>query len=179
MKWKNSLEPIVYSSDAIDRDLSRVCNCIAKHEPVFYPYFEVMYDLGVRAVESFDMSRWRVDASGAVILQPQKNNDVRIFDKSLLSNTFLSYIKGELMVPEYINYDRLNSAFRRYTMYYNIYVGNKVSSLHLFRHNFVKQQLKLGYTDEEIQEILGERNLKSAVSYINSIYRNKPVKAFV
>ena len=178
MKWSNTLEPITYSADAIDRDLNRVCNCIAKHEPIFYPYFEVMYDLGVRAVESFDMSRWRVDVSGAVVLQPQKGNDVRIFDKNLLSSTFLSYIKGEINIPDYINYDRLNSAFRRYTMYYNMYVGNKKSSLHLFRHNFVKQQMLLGYSDEEIQQILGERNIKSAQAYINSVYRNKQFKEF-
>ena len=178
MKWQNTLEPITYSADAIDRDLNRVCNCIARHEPVFYPYFEVMYDLGVRAVESFDMSRWRIDASGVVILQPQKNNDVRIFDKNLLSSTFLSYIKGEISIPDYINYDRLNSAFRRYTMYHGIFVGNKKSSLHLFRHNFVKQQMLLGYSDEEIQQILGERNIESAQSYIDSVYRNKQFKEF-
>ena len=178
MKWKYSIEPVVYSADAIDRDLNRVCNCIAKHEQIFYPFFEVMYDLGVRAVESFDMSRWRIDASGVVILQPQKGNDVRIFDKNLLSSTFLSYIKGEINIPDYINYDRLNSAFRRYTMYYNIYVGNKKSSLHLFRHNFVKQQMLLGYSDEEIQQILGERNIKSAQAYISSVYRNKQFKEF-
>lgn len=178
MKWQNTLSPVTYSADAIDRDLNRVCNCIAKHEQIFYPFFEVMYDLGVRAVESFDISRWRIDASGVVILQPQKNNDVRIFDKNLLSDTFISYIKGELKVPEFINYDRLNSAFRRYTMYYNIFVGNKKSSLHLFRHNFVKQQMLLGYGDEEIQQILGERNLKSAQAYTNSVYRNRQIKEF-
>ena len=179
MKWTNSLDPVVYSADAIDRDLSRICNCIAKYEPVFYPYFEVMYDLGIRAVESYDISRWKIDPSGAVILQPQKNNDVRIFDKDLLSTTFLSYIKGEIDIPSYINYDRLNSAFKRYTMYHGIYIGDKISSLHLFRHNFVKQQLLLGYNDAEIQQILGERNIESAQSYVNSVYRNKPLKAFI
>lgn len=178
MKWQNTLDPITYSADAIDRDLNRVCNCIAKHEQIFYPFFEVMYDLGVRAVESFDISRWRIDASGVVILQPQKGNDVRLFDQELLSNTFLSYIKGEIPIPVYINYDRLNSAFRRYTMYHGIYVGNKKSSLHLFRHNFVKQQLLLGYSDEEVQQMLGERNLESAQAYINSVYRNKQINEF-
>lgn len=177
-KWIDSLEPVVYSNDAIDRDLSRICNCVAKYEQVFYPYFEVMYDLGVRAVESYDISRWRIDSSGAVVLHPQKGNDIRIFDQTLLSSTFLAYIKGEIKVPDYINYDRLNSAFRRYTMYHGIYVGDKKSSLHLFRHNFVKQQMLLGYTPEEIQSILGERNIKSAMSYINSVFTNKPLKCF-
>lgn len=178
MKWQNTLEPVTYSADAIDRDLNRVCNCIAKHEQIFYPFFEVMYDLGVRAVESFDIGRWRIDSSGAVILQPQKNNDVRIFDQDLLSSTFISYIKGELNVPHYINYDRLNNAFKRYTMYHGIFVGNKKSSLHLFRHNFVKQQMLLGYSDIEIQQMLGERNIESAQAYINSTYRNKQIKEF-
>lgn len=178
MKWINSLEPVTYSADAIDRDLNRICNCVAKYEQVFYPFFEVMYDLGVRAVESYDISRWRIDASGAVVMQPQKGNDVRIFDKELLSSTFLSYIKGEISVPDYINYDRLNGAFRRYTMYHGIFVGNKKASLHLFRHNFVKQQLLLGYSEEEIQQMLGERNIESAQAYVNSVYRNKQIKEF-
>lgn len=178
MKWYNNLDPITYSADAIDRDLSRICNCVHKYERVYYPFFEVMYDLGVRAVESYDISRWRIDSSGAIILQPQKGNDVRVFDSDLLSSVFLSYVKGEINVPVYINYDRLNGAFRRYTMYHGIYVGNKKSSLHLFRHNFVKQQMLLGYSDEEIQQMLGERNVESALSYINSVFRNKQIKEF-
>ena len=64
-------------------------------------------------------------------------------------------------------------------MYHGIYIGDKISSLHLFRHNFVKQQLLLGYNDAEIQQILGERNIESAQSYVNSVYRNKPLKAFI
>lgn len=177
-KWIDSLEPVVYSNDAIDRDLSRICNCVAKYDQLFYPFFEVMYDLGVRAVESFELERWRVDPSGVIILQPQKGNDIRVFDPTLLSATYLAYITGEIKVPSYINYDRMNSVFKRYTMYHGIFVGDKKSSLHLFRHNFVKQQMLLDYTPEEIQQMLGERNLKSVMSYIDSVFTNKPLKCF-
>ena len=172
--WNNPVEPVIYSADAIDRDLKRILNLTYFNSPLFYTFFEIMYELGVRAGEAINIQLWKRTVNNTITLQPQKNNEKRIFDASIINSTFIDYIDNPDTFPSYVNYSRLNSEFRKYTMFHKIYVGDKSSSLHLFRHNFVKKLQVQGYTDIEIKEVMGERNLSSVASYTNSVYSNLP-----
>ena len=177
-KWVNPLEPIIYTPDAIDRDLKRIVGRSYFEDPIIYPLFETLYNTGCRAGEVLDLSRWKIAEGGAVVLSPQKGNDKRIMNQEVIGDQFLAMIKGEAPFPTAINYDRLRYQFKALSLYHHMYVGDKKASLHLFRHNFVKKLLASGHDEEEIQEILGERNIKSVKSYTESKFTNRAIKEY-
>lgn len=173
-KWKISIEPIVYTADAIDRDLKRIVGASYFRYPYFHAFFETMYLLGCRATEVTDISLWEIADGGSIVLTPLKGNDKRVFSKEYVSEVFYDYIVAQAFPIQGVTYSRLQQEFKRLSLYNYIYVGNKKASLHLFRHNFVKKLVTQGHSEEEIKNILGERNIKSVKSYTESVYTNRP-----
>jgi hypothetical protein len=68
----------------------------------------------------------------------------------------------------------LNYLYKKLTLYPRIFVGKKQCTNHLFRHNYVKKLIAKGMTDEQIRIHMGERQMKSALAYINSIFTTVP-----
>ena len=64
----------------------------------------------------------------------------------------------------------------RFADYPQLFIGNpsamlrnrKQVSTDLFRHNKAKRLFAEGYTETQIQNYLGEKDLKNALAYINS-----------
>lgn len=177
-KWRNPIEPIIYTPDAIDRDLKRVVGASFFRFPYFHAFFETMYLLGCRAREVTDISLWEIADGGSIVLSPLKNNDKRVFSKEYVSEVFYDYIVAGAFPLQGVNYSRLQQEFKRLSLYNHIYIGNKKASLHLFRHNFVKKLVSQGHTEEEIKNILGEKNIKSVKSYTESVYTNRPISEY-
>lgn len=177
-KWTNPIEPVIYTPDAIDRDLKRIVGKSYYEDPIIHPLFETLYNTGCRAGEVLDLSRWKIAEGGAVVLSPQKGNDKRILSPEAVGDQFVLMIRGEAPFPDSINYDRLRYQFKALSLYHHIFIGDKKASLHLFRHNFVKKLIASGHEDTEIQEILGERNISSVKSYTESKFTNRAIKDF-
>lgn len=143
-------------------------------EPITGPLFEVMYMCGVRAGESINRNLWTFQNNDVVILTPQKWNDKRIFLTSEIPSNFLNYLQNDALLEFTHNYSRLNYLFNNLCVYPDIYIGRKKSTCHLFRHNYVKKLLEQNKTPEEIRATMGERQLKSAMAYINSKFTTYP-----
>lgn len=159
------------SNTELDSNLRYILDQVRKIEPAAYPCFAAMYFTGCRASESIDASRWIIQPDSSYILTTLKNNDYRYFSNFDLPFEFQLYIEQSALIPYSINYERLRYLFKMFSNYPRIWIGKKESTCHLFRHNYVKKLINQGLTNEEIRVKLGERNLKSALSYINSRYR--------
>lgn len=158
----------------IENNLLSILQQVERTEPFVYPLFECLYHLGVRAQEATNPRLWSWANPDTVILQPQKWNDKRIFQKSEVPEKFQLFLRNYPNFPYYPNYSRLNYLYSLFSIYPNIYIGQKKSTLHLFRHAFVKRLLASGKQPHEIKSLLAERNQKSADAYINSIFTTNP-----
>lgn len=156
------------SYNSVNNNLQRVLNFVQKNEPACLPYFAVMYNLGIRASESFNFNLWSLENQNFIILRPLKYNDVRVFSLEEIPISFLNLLHNNNLTNYKVNYSRLNYLYNSGALYNNIYIGNKSTTLHLFRHIYVKRLILRGFSDIEIKNNLGERNLKSALAYINS-----------
>lgn len=166
---------MILTNQDIDNNLIQIIEKARNDYPPIIPVFEIMYYKGVRAQEATNLERWYFINPTTIILSPLKYNDKRTFNKEELPASFLDYLKSYPQIPYFFNYDRTNYLFNLYTNYSSIYIGEKKSTLHLFRHNFVKKLVAEGKTDTQIQQILGERQLRSAQAYINSVFSTEPI----
>lgn len=159
------------SNNELDANLRYILDEVRKIEPAAYPCFAAMYFTGCRASESIDADRWTVQPDSSYVLETLKNNNPRYFTNFDLPFEFQLYLEQSEFVAYRINYERLRYLFKMFSNYPRIWVGKKESTCHLFRHNYVKKLIDQGFNNEEIRIKLGERNMKSALSYINSRYR--------
>ena len=166
---------MILTVEEIDNNLRHIIERARDEYPPIIPVFEIMYYKGVRAQEATNLERWYFINPYTVILSPLKYNDKRTFDKDELPTSFLDYLKSYPQIPYFFNYDRTNYLFNQFSLYSQIYIGDKKSTLYLFRHNFVKKLVAEGKTDTQIQQILGERQLRSAQTYINSVFSTEPI----
>lgn len=129
---------------------------------------ELQYLTGCRVNEGLEFSRWQVLGNGNIQLQPQKGNNLRVFDPSIKTcRYFQDLIKNE--------YSCTGIFYRKYCYYLDkiLYshmfsIGGKGVNSHLFRHNYARVNKLLGHTDNEIRIMLGEVTQQSADHYIYS-----------
>lgn len=162
------------TNESLNLNLLNVIRRAHISAPIFTPHLEIMYRTGCRASESINRHLWEYSSKDIMILHPLKGNLTRHFYIKDLPQSFLTYLFYENNIGYTVNYNKLSYLFSQLSLYRNIYIGNKASTLHLFRHNHVKLLLKEGYTEIEIKNTLGEKNLKSAMSYINSTFHTQP-----
>lgn len=164
------------TNQEIRKELRRIVQEVKNFDAVVYPQFLAMYWLGIRAQESIKREMWQFQGSDVLVLSPQKYNDKRVFAVQDVPEEFLFYLKNADLFKYNVNYSRLNYTFSQLINYSAIFVGKKASTLHLFRHNFVKKLLEIGKTPEEIKIILGERQMKSTLAYVDSKFSLYPQK---
>ena len=162
------------NNNTINQSLLIFLNHIQKHLPFLLPQYECMYYLGCRSVEAIERDRWEFVEDRFLVLRTSKKNNQRIFKIDDIPKTFQEYLKNDQLNDNFVTYQKLNYNFGKYFLYSRIYVGNKESRLHLFRHNYVKLLIDQGFTNEEIKDKLGEKNQSSADIYINSVFRTNP-----
>ena len=127
-----------------------------------------MYLTGLRANEVLNFELWQVDEHQNLIVQTLKKSNPRTFSINEVSSIFadlLIYDNTRLIT---FNYKYLQRHFNKFVHYQKLYTGNKKISTHLFRHNKAKQLKQSGFTDIQIQTYLGEKDIKNALTYINS-----------
>lgn len=161
-------------NNTINQSLLLFLNHIQKHLPFLLPQFECMYYLGCRSIEVLERNRWEFVEDSFLVLRTSKKNNQRIFKTYNVPDSFLEYLKNESLEDDFVTYQKLNYNFNKYFIYSHIYIGNKESRLHLFRHNYVKMLISQGFTNEEIKDKLGEKHQSSADIYINSVFRTNP-----
>lgn len=130
---------------------------------------EILYSTGCRINDILEYERWSVLMNGNIQLQPQKRNNLRIFEPAELPTLFYDNLVANIDTFDGYYYDKceyyINEILRKNAIKRN----KKYLTTHLFRHNYCKKLHNSGMTDEQIQLKLGLLNLASAQNYIYSI----------
>lgn len=127
-----------------------------------------LYNTGLRFNELFQLDRWDPYGEESVECDTEKDSYNRIFNYSELTVPFITSVYSNESVYLTCRYTTYIRYFHRYFPFYPLYCGNKGISSHIFRHHKAKEMHEDGYTDEEIQLYLGEKELQNARGYIYS-----------
>ena len=159
---------IVIDSIVLDNLLSDIVYNNSKMNLDFSVYIELLYLSGCRANDALEFNRWQLLANSSVLLTPQKGNNLRSFGASELPILFYNSLVDNENIFEYLSYPKVLYYLDELLNKYDFRIIKKRCTNHLFRHNYAKLLKNDGFTDIEIKDKLGEKNLSSAMQYINS-----------
>lgn len=129
---------------------------------------ELMYITGCRASEALDFSKWLLLGNGNVALDPLKGNNKRIIDLGFFYQKFEEkWLVGESFFGG-LTYRQLNYYTDKFFGNQKFWNLSKSLECHLFRHNYAKRLVRMGLSDIEVKDKMGERNQSSADQYIYS-----------
>lgn len=129
---------------------------------------ELQYLTGCRVNEGLEFSRWQLLGNGNIQLQPQKGNNLRVFDPSIQTCVYFQDLIKNEYACEKLFYRKYCYYLDKVLHYHLFSIGGKGVNSHLFRHNYARVQKLLGHTDSEIKTLLGEVTQQSADHYIYS-----------
>lgn len=122
---------------------------------------------GIRACE-VDLDYWEILPSGKLRLTPSKRNNERIFEISDVTEEWYNAVVINDSSDFTQSYSTLKRGFDTFKEYGSLTVNKKELACHAYRHKYAKTLSGKGYTDEEIQILMGEKWLISAQKYIFS-----------
>lgn len=140
--------------------------------PDLYPIFLLQYETACRIGEAVDTDRWNVKID-YIELQPEKRNNKRILMIEDFSTETLNYLTTPRAPVPTKFYNKFQYYFKE-NLKPTLWIGEKRVKTHIFRHAKVKNLVnEQGATPAQIQDYLGEKTLKAAEIYINSIIYTK------
>lgn len=152
----------------LNTTLSQALNNNLLYTKKLYTCASMQFMTGCRANDVLKFNNWTLLGNGNLQLQPQKNNLLRIFEPSEVNNDFYNAIVENESYLDGLFYRKYQYYMEKilHTKYFKI--NDKPVSTHLFRYNYARQMKANGFTDVQIKEKLGERQLSSAQAYIYS-----------
>ena len=129
---------------------------------------DVQFRTGCRIGEAIQFNRWTLLGNGNIQLQPQKSNNLREFDPTVIRAKYFDYVIANTDLFSSVGYRKYNYYLEKVLNYHQFTIGNKSVSSHLFRHNYARQLKLLGVSDDNIRINLGEVTQQSANHYIYS-----------
>lgn len=161
--------PTLISSGTINAQLEAVLlTASILYSRTTYCVLKVVYDYGFRWYEIKDIKDYTITLSGKYQFKTLKNNNYRIYDEVMISPElrYLMDLDGSPTIERsrqtwVVLIQGINN-FRKYI------IGNKESSLHIFRHNRIKQLYANGSTIEEIKSFTGLKQDSTVMNYVNS-----------
>ena len=138
------------------------------YNPIQASIYQNQINLGCRFNDVMKLEKWTIVNELTVSLLPQKNNSLRVFNKSDLDVLLLHQLENNYNYYAKTSYSDAISVFYRMFPIPNIRVKNKPIKTHIFRHIKAKQLKREGKTDNEIRLYLGENMQRSANDYIYS-----------
>lgn len=128
--------------------------------------FILLFQTGCRPEEIFTPTLWSDYSATQLRLMPLKGNLPRYLNKADLLTDFVNSITMGAKFLNTITPRQLTFAFNKVYEYSNPRKGDKQSALYLFRYRYFKQLHVDGFTDSQIQSIMGENTLSVAQGYI-------------
>jgi len=159
----------IISNSELDAKLVSVLGSSVLYSHEIKIVAEMQYLTGCRANDLLEFNRWSMLLSGQLQLQPQKGNDIRLFDYSEVNDDWYYSVASNSSLLNSLNYRKYNYYVDRALSKWNFHVMSKNISTHVFRHNYAKKLHDNGMSDLDVKVKLGERRLTSAQGYINSI----------
>lgn len=156
-----------------DEELNQICKSILQkainQKSFFIPHIFFMYYFGVRLGETIFKNITHIDENNNLHILPQKKNNERIIKiNSSDVAPMLEQLQMKETNPQH-NYKALQRELTKLNPQRNIYNGHKNINSHLFRHNYIRRQLKLGNAIEEINNKLGYTNQSIENTYLKGI----------
>lgn len=130
--------------------------------------FKIMYHTGCRFSELRSISRFSFTALNQIQLTPLKNSNNRIFSTENIPTEFLNFITTQNNYFQMLNLSTASYYFKVYFAHKAVYHNTKLLTTHLFRHHFAKSLKNQGLSDQEIQQVLGEKDIRNSNNYIYS-----------
>lgn len=147
---------------------------IEKRELVLYPIFELLYQKGFRINEVLELNRWRYVENGLFMIETEKGSHKRYMLMNEIPKRFLARIEEMGPGEKYCTYDMIKRRFDEHFQATFCTSENRRLITHLFRHNLAKKLAEQGKEIDVIAHILGEKEEKNALGYVESkIYRTK------
>lgn len=160
---------MVLTNEQLDNLLNSLLSYTSGRDMLLLDYYTTMYNTGARPEELADVSLWSQIDDETIRLRALKGNNPRTFDAGLFSITFINrLIKGLELFPA-CRPSTSRLWFNRYFKFARVYIGNKESSLYLFRHNRFKLYRDSGLTDDECLAKSGETKIDTFNVYYYSL----------
>ncbi len=128
--------------------------------------FTLMHNIGCRASETRQENFVEYGERNYLLITKKRNFD-RIIEISRIPENFRICIENRNMELALSSYSTIEFYLNRYAPY-QIFNRKKECSTHIFRHIYAKNLKEIGFTMEEIQADLGEKNIASIFQYVYS-----------
>ena len=130
--------------------------------------FRNFYNTGLRFYELADPTKWSNPSEGIYICQTLKGSDPRTFNAIELSDYFINCLNDNVDPYPMCRYSTAVRYFKKVILHINVVMSGRGISIHLFRHNKVKQMKDDFFTTQEISDYLGEVDNRNTTEYITS-----------
>lgn len=151
--------------DNLNLILNNFVNSLTSNFLAFHT-FDMLLRFGLRFNE-ICYENWQI-VDYQVYLHTRKNNNTRIFSIDEIPEYFIQAIDYQRH-NYFFAYSTAYRFFERNIEYYFNSDKEHNLSLHIFRHNYCKELLKQGLSDEIVALKLGEKSVNSMYYYKNSI----------
>jgi len=159
---------MILTFNQLEDELYQIGSRFSSFDPLLFDYYINCLNLGTRAQELFQLDKWNIVETTVVTLQPQKGNNLRVLPAGDVSEYFYNSIA--LNEPNFypFSYSQILMYFKRFMSYSFIYHDKRSETLNLCRHYKAKQMHENGYTDQQIADYFGEKELNNIRNYIYS-----------
>ena len=132
-------------------------------------YLAACYHIGCRSTEIAGNITLSYDSNTQVLIYEQPKTHI-IRTVQIQSNDFFTADDLTGIIPQLSTYSyaTIERAFIWSSNGQQMKVGQKNGGVHLFRHNYAKQQRSLGLSDIQVAGKMGLTTAGSALRYINS-----------
>lgn len=134
-----------------------------------YFFFQLLFETGVRVNEARELERWAKIDNNTYRLLPQKENTFRYFTADQIPKSLQSSIEDQVNYFAKMSIDHYRYVVNIYLKGWNWRIGKKGVSTHLFRHNYVKQNIESGVSVIDLQTEMGLLSSSTVSMYLNSI----------
>lgn len=168
--------------------LQIICQFITLYPPpysnIVTDFINDLYVTGCRPNELLDATRWIENPGNADQwkLTPEKGNDPRYFYKSILSASLTNAIVNQIPPYDRLTLRQLEYVMHRVNPVGSLMTDDKLISAYIFRYNRVRDFVRDGKTDPQVQSIFGWDNIGLVARYngrsLFSIYDSIPDETF-
>jgi integrase len=155
-----------------DTEINNCCltirDRIIKEFPIYTEYIKFLYLYGCRINELFDY-RITFDAIATKVnILPQKNNTLRVLEIKTAEVPDLIEKINFTNDAFYLNKRNLQRIIEKVNPYSSLWCGEKNIGAHIFRHNFVRNEILLGKQISTIDAEMGYTTQTIADTYLIS-----------
>jgi len=141
---------------------------IKKIDKRLHVVFWMLYKHGLRINEVLELDRWNLEKNNQFSIVTEKASEIRKINMAEVAGDYLVFLSNKWASNKVCSYDVAKDRFKKYFDTSLYYSDKKRICTHIFRHNYVKRLIRQGLTDKEVAILMGHKNEKNTLNYINS-----------